>query len=69
MKIHPNREEAEKAIEQYANLIKQAHEATGAEFIADASDDTGMEYYVAAVYLTPEGKRASAKIHFQELDL
>jgi len=69
MRIHTNREEAEKAIEQYANLIKQAHEATGAEFLADASDDSGMEYYIAAVYLTPEGKRAIAKIHFQALDL
>jgi hypothetical protein len=69
MKIHPNREEAEKAIEQYANLMKQAYEATGAEFTADASDDSGMEYYVTAAYLTPEGKHATAKIHFQALDL
>jgi len=69
MKIHPNRKEAEKAIKLYANLMKQAHEATGAEFDADASDDTGMQYYVTAVYLTHEGKRATAKIHFQTLDL
>jgi hypothetical protein len=69
MKIHPNREEAEKAIEQYANLMKQAYEATGAEFTADASDDSGMEYYVTAAYMTPEGKHATAKIHFQTLDL
>ena len=69
MKIHPNRKEAEKAIEQYANLMKQAYEATGAEFTADASDDSGMEYYVEAAYLTHEGKRATAKIHFQALDL
>jgi hypothetical protein len=69
MKIHPNRAEAEKAIKQYANLMKQAYEATGAEFTADASDDSGMEYYVTAAYMTPEGKHATAKIHFQALDL
>ena len=69
MKIHPNRAEAEKAIKQYAKLMKQAYEATGADFTAYASDDTGMEYYVEAVYLTPECKHATAKIHFQTLDL
>ena len=69
MKIHPNRKEAEKAIEQYAKLMKQAQEATGAYFEAYASDDTGMEYYVEAAYLTPEDKFATAKIHFQTLDL
>ena len=49
--------------------MKQAQEATGAYFEAYASDDTGMEYYVEAAYLTPEGKFATAKIHFQTLDL
>ena len=50
MKIHETKTEAIKAIKEFAKIMKQASDMTGADFVADASDDTGMEYYVEASY-------------------
>ena len=50
MKIHNTKEEAIAAIKTYAAIMKKASEETGADFVAYASDDTGMEYYVDACY-------------------
>ena len=50
MKIHKTKTEAIKAIKEFAKIMKQASDMTGADFVADASDDTGMAYYIEASY-------------------
>ena len=80
MKIHETKTEAIKAIKEFAKIMKQASDMTGADFAADASDDTGMEYYVEASYRGEPKKQIVAgitltttievvKIPFQELGL
>ena len=80
MKIHETKTEAIKAIKEFAKIMKQASDMTGADFVADASDDTGMEYYIEASYRGEPKKQIVAgitltttievvKIHFQELGL
>ena len=80
MKIHKTKTEAIKAIKEFAKTIKQGRDITGADFVADASDDTGMEYYIEASYRGKPKKQIVAgitltttievvKIPFQELGL
>ena len=80
MKIHETKTEAIKAIKEFAKIMKQASDMTGADFVADASDDTGMEYYVEASYRGRAKKKIVAgikltttievvRIHIQELGL
>lgn len=69
MKIHNSKQEAKDAIYQYADIVRAATKATGAEFVADASDDTGLEYYIEAEYRGEDKKVHRLKIHFQTLDL
>ena len=80
MKIHETKTDAIKAIKEFANIMKQASDMTGADFAADASDDTGMEYYVEASYRGEPKEKIVAgmkitttikvvKIHIQELGL
>ena len=68
-KIHNTKKEAVTAIKQYANIMKKASEDTGANFIALSYDDSGMDYYVEALYRGRDKKIYSVKIHFQELNL
>lgn len=69
MKIHNNKQEAEIAIRKFAHIVKEAHKETGADFLADADDDSGMEYYVEAAYRDAKNKIQYLKIHFQTLNL
>lgn len=80
MKIHKTKTDAIKAIKEFAKIMKQASNMTGAEFVANASDDTGMEYHIEASYRGEPKKHVVAgitltttvetvKIHIQELGL
>jgi len=69
MKVHDTKQEAIAAIKQYASIMKEISEATGADFIAESLDDTGMEYYVEAVYRDTDNKHHTVRIHAQYLDL
>ena len=80
MKIHKTKTDAIKAIKEFAKIMKQARDIMGADFVADASDDTGMEYYVEASYRCEPKKKIVAgmkitttievvRIHIQELGL
>lgn len=81
MKIHNTKKDAIVAIKEYAKIMKKAYEETGADWVACASDETGMEYYIEACYRgKPKKKTALGKeklvqtieqvrIHTQELGL
>lgn len=69
IQIHKTKEEAIEAIKKYAKVMREISAETGADFFADALDDTGIEYYIQAVYKSPNGRMQEVSIHFQELDL
>ena len=69
MKVHDTKEKAEQAIRQFASVAKTMFELTGADFVADADDDSGMRYAVEACYKDENGKRQLLTISFQDLDL
>lgn len=68
MIIHKTKKDAIEAIEKYAAIMREASKKTGVDFLAEAWDDSGMEYYCEAFYKNGVNTEI-LKIHFQELDL
>ncbi len=69
MKIHDTKKDALSAIKRYAEIMREASKETGADFVADSDDDSGMEYYVDAAYRGRDKKIHEVRVHFQELNL
>lgn len=69
MKIHDTQKDALAAIKRYADIMREASKETGADFVAESDDDSGMEYYVEAAYRGRDKKIHEVRIHFQTLNL